>query len=128
MLVFTLVFLALLHLTPVTVSFGSGLPFSWPYTLPGYPMLLVLGPTLRHPGLTGCVFAALWFFQVTHSWIWWLVALGVGTLVLVSSRFATQVLLGFCTTIGTLELAWPILLLPWLAGMSRLLLYSDNAT
>ena len=76
--------------------------------------------------LTGCVFAALWFFQVTHSWIWWLVALGVGTLVLVSSRFATQVLLGFCTIIGTLELAWPILLLPWLAGMSATLVFGQR--
>lgn len=45
--------------------------------------------------LMGMTFGAIWLFQITHAWIWWLLAVVIGACCLNVSKFAAQVLLSF---------------------------------
>ncbi len=90
----------LLGLSPAWLSLGRG-----PRAYHGTPR--VWGELL-----VSCIFLSLWFFQETASWSWWWGAAGLGSILLLSSKFGTQTLVLFCVIVGLFQWSLPVVFLP----------------
>ncbi len=95
----------LLALSPAWLSLGRG-PRAYHGTARVFGELLVSG-----------VFVCIWIYQDTGSMEWLTCAIIVSVVLMLSSKFGSQVLLSFCLIIGVLQRSIILMSIPFVSGL-----------